>query len=293
MVKHLFKYWESIRARIQEAQNLFLFLDYDGTLTPIVSRPELALCPPNVKRLLERLRDLPGVHLAVVSGRSLEDVRERVGVSDISYVGNHGLEIKNPAGRQKKILVSTRKKELKRITRNLQNSLEKIPGILFEDKGPILSVHYRNVPQEFFAKVPQIVDAEIRQWRNRWKMAPAKMVLEIRPNIDFDKGKAVKEILENFPSLGLLPIYLGDDQTDEDAFRVLKGQGISVFVGTSKPSSEADFFLKSPDEVQGFLSRCQEARNIPLSSPLAELRQMVGRSGRDEQQQKHNYYDHR
>jgi trehalose 6-phosphate phosphatase len=142
----------------------------------------------------------------------------------------------------------------------LQNSLEKIPGILFEDKGPILSVHYRNVAQKFFAKVPQMVEAELQQWRNRWKVASGKMVLEIRPNINFNKGKAVKEILRSFPSLELLPIYLGDDQTDEDAFRVLKGQGISVFVGLGKLSSEADFFLKSPDEVQEFLFRCQVAR---------------------------------
>ena len=259
-MKHLFEDWGNIQARIQQAQNLFLFLDYDGTLTPIVSRPELALCPSEVKRHLEKLRDLPGVSLAIISGRSIEDVREKVGVSGIVYVGNHGLEIENPTGGHKKILVSARKKELKRITQNLQNSLEKIPGILFEDKGPILSVHYRNVPQKFFAKVPQIVGAELQQWRNRWKMASGKMVLEIRPNINFDKGKAVKEFLRSFPPLELLPIYLGDDQTDEDAFRVLKGKGISIFVGMGKLSSGADFFLKSPDEVQEFLFRCQEAR---------------------------------
>jgi trehalose-phosphatase len=258
-VKHLFEDWENIQVRIQQAQNLFLFLDYDGTLTPIVSRPELALCPSEVRRHLEKLRDLPGVSLAIISGRSVEDVREKVGVSGIVYVGNHGLEIENPAGRHKKLLVSARKKELKRIAQNLQNSLKKIPGILFEDKGPILSVHYRNAPQKFFTQVPQIVEAELQRWRKRWKMASGKRVLEIRPNINFNKGKAVKEILKTFPSPQLLPIYLGDDQTDEEAFRVLKGQGISVFVGIGELSGEADFFLQNPDEVQEFLSRCQEA----------------------------------
>jgi trehalose-phosphatase len=259
-VKHLFEEWQNIQVRIQQALNLFLFLDYDGTLTPIVSRPELALCPPGVKRYLEKLRDLPGVSLAIISGRSIEDVREKVGVSGITYVGNHGLEIENPAGRHKKILASARKRELKRITQNLLNSLKKIPGILFEDKGPILSVHYRNVPQKFFTQVPLIVEAELQQWRKRWKMASGKKVLEIRPNINFNKGKAVKEILKTFPSQQVLPIYLGDDQTDEDAFRVLKGQGISVFVGMGNLSSEADFSLQNPEEVQEFLSRCQEAR---------------------------------
>jgi trehalose-phosphatase len=268
-MKYLFEDWENIQARIRRARNLFLFVDYDGTLTPIVSRPELALCPSKVKRHLGELRDLPGVSLAIISGRSIEDVREKVGVSGITYVGNHGLEIENPAGRHKKILASARKRELKRITQNLQNSLKKIPGILLEDKGPILSVHYRTVPQKFFTQVPQIVEAELQQWRKRWKMASGKKVLEIRPNINFNKGKAVKEILKTFPSQQLLPIYLGDDQTDEDAFRVLKGQGISVFVGMGKLSSEADFFLRNPEEVQEFLFRCVEARRVGSQSPGA------------------------
>jgi trehalose-phosphatase len=190
----------------------------------------------------------------------LDDVREKVGVSNIIYVGNHGLEIENPAGRHKKILASARKGELERITQNLQNSLKEIPGILFEEKGPILSVHYRNVAQQFSTKVPQVAEAELRQWRDRWRMASGKMVLEIRPKIDFNKGKAVREILKSFPSQGLLPIYLGDDQTDVDGFRVLKGRGISVFVGPVTLPTEADFFLENSDEVQEFLFRCQEIR---------------------------------
>ena len=260
-MKHLFEDWENIQARIQRAQNLFLFLDYDGTLTPIVSRPELAICPAEVKRHLEKLRDLPGVYLAIISGRSLEDVREKVGVSGIIYVGNHGLEIENPTGRHKKILLSARKGELKRITKNLQNSLKEIPGILFEDKGPILSVHYRKVPRKLFTRVSQVVEAELQQGRDRWKLAPGKMVLEIRPQIDFDKGKAVREFLKTFPSPELLPIYLGDDQTDEDAFRVLRGRGVSVYVGPGRFPSEADFYLQNPDEVQEFLFRCYDARH--------------------------------
>jgi trehalose 6-phosphate phosphatase len=268
-VKHLFKDWKNIQTRIQQAQNLFLFLDYDGTLTPIVSRPELALCPSEVKRHLEELRDLPRVYLAIISGRSLEDLREKVGVSNIIYVGNHGLEIEYPNGSHKKILSSARTSELKRITQNLQNSLKEIPGILFEEKGPILSIHYRNVPQKFFVQIPQKLEEELSQWKDRWKMASGKMVLEIRPKVNFHKGKAVREILKTFPSLGLLPFYLGDDQTDEDAFRVLKGQGISVFIGPGTLPSGVDFFLRNPKEVQEFLFRCQEVRRAGSHCPGA------------------------
>ena len=268
-LKHLFEGWETIQTRIQQAQNLFLFLDYYGTLTPIVSRPELAFCPSKVKRHLEKLRDLPGVYLVIISGRSLEDLREKVGVSDIIYVGNHGLEIESPDGRIKKIVSSAKTKELKRITQNVQNSLKEIPGILFEEKGPILSVHYRNVDQTFFARIPQVLKEELQQWKDRWKMASGKMVFEIRPNVDFHKGEAVREILKTFPSPGLLPMYLGDDQTDEDAFRVLRGLGISVFIGARRFPSEADFFLQNPDEVQEFLFRCQEVRRAGSECPGA------------------------
>jgi len=158
------------------------------------------------------------------------------------------------------MLSSARTRELKRITKNLRNSLKEIPGILFEEKGPILAVHYRIADQKFFKRIPQILEEELQQWRDRWKMASGKMVFEIQPKVDFHKGEAVREILKTFPSPGLLPIYLGDDQTDEDAFRVLKGQGISVFIGPSRFPLEADFFLQDPDEVQEFLFRCQEVR---------------------------------
>jgi trehalose-phosphatase len=259
-VKHLFEGWESIQAKIQQALNLFLFLDYDGTLTPIVSRPELALCPSDVKRVLGELRDLSNVYIAIISGRSLKDLRKQVGVSGIVYVGSHGLEIEYPDGRQKKMFSSTRAGELKNITQDLKNSLKKIPGILFEEKGPILSVHYRNVPQEFSVQIRHAIEEELHPWKGRWKMASGKMVWEIQPNVAFHKGKAVRTILKTFPSLGFLPIYLGDDQTDEDAFRVLKGHGISVFIGPAEFPSEADFFLRNPAEVREFLSKCLEVR---------------------------------
>ena len=242
------------------ARTLFLFLDYDGTLTPIVSRPELALCPPEVKKQLDRLRALPGVYLAIISGRSLADVRGKVGIPGIYYVGNHGLEIENSAGRHKDILSPARIKELKKITRALKNSFKEIPGILLEEKGPILTVHYRSVPKKLSVKILQTIEREIECWSNHWKITRGKMFQEIRPNVDFHKGKAVREILKGFPSRGRLSIYLGDDQTDEDAFRVFKPMGISVFIGPDGFPSEADFFLRDPGEVREFLSRCEEAR---------------------------------
>ena len=257
-MKHLLEDWANISQRIQEAQNLFLFLDYDGTLTPIVSTPDLALCPSEVKTALVKLRDLPKVSLAIISGRSLEDLREKVGVPGIIYVGNHWLEIENPAGMHKKKLSANRQREYNNIVQTLKESLKEIPGILFEDKGPILTVHFRNAPPEYFPGITQVLEETLEKWKDRWNIAYGKMVFEIRPKVDFNKGKAVQEILRRSATRGILPIYLGDDQTDEDAFRILKGKGITVFVGDSRLTLGADYYLKDSSEVLEFLRRSLE-----------------------------------
>ena len=132
---HLFQAWEEVEPRIRHARSLFLLLDYDGTLTPIVSRPELAVCPPQVKSLLEKLRDSPRSQVAIISGRALEDLKEKVGVSGITYVGNHGLEMENPAGVHRKKLSPQRQEELGRIRKDLEARLNSLPGVFFEDKG--------------------------------------------------------------------------------------------------------------------------------------------------------------
>jgi trehalose-phosphatase len=266
-VKHLFKDWKHVRARIRQARYLFLFLDYDGTLTPIVSVPEKAFCPPEVKKNLERLRDLPGVHPVVISGRSLEDVREKIGVSGIFYVGNHGLEIAYPDGNRQGMLPSAKTRDLKKITRDIKKSLRDIPGILFEEKGPILAVHYRNVARRYLAFILEALEEELQQRKRRWQIAAGKKVFEIRPSVDFNKGKAVQAILKSFCPQEVFSICLGDDQTDEDAFREIKGRGISVFIGSAGSPSAADYYLRDSVEVQRFLSRCHRARRACGETP--------------------------
>ena len=259
-MQHLFQGWEKVQDKIREAKNLFLFLDYDGTLTQIVSHPDLALCPHEVRLLLEKLRDLLNVELAIISGRHLEDVREKVGVPGITYVGNHGLSIQNPVGVHQKRLSPARQKEFAKISQALKDSLGKIPGIFFEDKGLILAVHYRNVPQEYFGRIHLTWKETAEKWKSRWQTTHGKMVFEIQPRVDFSKGKAVREILKA-SSRNTLPIYVGDDQTDEDAFREVKGRGITVFVGPGWLTSEAEYYLQHPLEVQEFLRRCAETRS--------------------------------
>jgi trehalose-phosphatase len=255
--KPLFLDWKEIEDQILDASSLFLFLDYDGTLTPIVSTPDLALCPAGVKTVLERLRDIPNVFLAVISGRSLGDIESKVGVPGIIYVGNHGLDIQNPAGIHIKKLSPSRQEEFSQIGQRLEAALAPVSGILFENKGSILAVHYRNVEPEKIGWIQGILRETVGKWKSRWELLQGKMVMEIRPRLDFNKGKAVQEILKRSPR-DILPIYLGDDQTDEYAFRAIKGKGISVFVGSSESPSEAEYFLANPAEVETFLWRCEK-----------------------------------
>ena len=257
-MKYLFEEWEIVQERIRRAQTLFLLLDYDGTLTPIAARPEQALCSPEVRVLLEKLRDCPKVLLAIISGRSLEDIHAKVGVSGIIYVGNYGLEIENPAGIHRKRLSPAREKELGKIRQNLEERLRPIAGIFLEDKGPVLAVHYRNAPAGYSLQVQRIVKEILREWEDHWQTISGKKIIEIQPHMDFNKGKTVQELLNGAPFPGLLSIYLGDDRSDEDAFQALPDQGISILVGPGSTPSAADYFLPDPSEVQDFLKRCLE-----------------------------------
>jgi len=257
-MKHLFQAWEEVEPRIRTARLLFLLLDYDGTLTPIVARPELAVCPPEVKSLLEKLRDSPRSQVAIISGRALEDLKGKVGVSGITYVGNHGLEMENPAGVHRKKLSPQRQEELGRIRKHLEARLNSIPGISFEDKGPILTVHHRNAPRGSGRLVQKAVEEALAGDPARWQISTGKKIFEIHPQIEFDKGKTVRELLDRSPGARPFPVYLGDDRSDEEAFRAVQGQGISVFVGPEPGFSAASFFLRDPSEVLDFLRRCEE-----------------------------------
>ena len=254
-MKHLFRNWKVIQERIRQARRVYLFFDYDGTLTPIVSRPDLALCPPEVKKFLAQLRDSPRVFVAIISGRSLEDLYGRIGVPGITYVGNHGLEIRNPAGIHKNNLTAGRQKEMTRIVKSLKTALGNLPGILFEDKNATLAVHYRLVPKAYHEKVSQEMEGVAKEWGSQWRVTRGKMVFEVQPQADFHKGKAVRNLLKAPPAPGLLPFYFGDDRTDEDAFRFLRGKGITVFVGPPETPSEAEFFLADPAEGAEFMKR--------------------------------------
>jgi trehalose-phosphatase len=155
-VDYLFDRIEKILARLKAARYIFFFFDYDGTLTPIVSHPEQALLSEKMKTLLLALKKNPKFLLAIVSGRSLKDIRNLVGLKKIYYVGNHGLEIFTPRKGTQRIISKEIFHELSRIRNRLNSKLKDVDGIHIEDKGCILTLHYRNADPR---RVPPILMA--------------------------------------------------------------------------------------------------------------------------------------
>ncbi len=240
-----------IQARLR-GRRLAAFLDYDGTLTPIVPRPELAVLADGMRAALERLARLAPV--AVVSGRDLADVRARVGL-ELVYAGSHGFDIAGPGGvRFEHPRGLAALPALDAAERQLRAALAGVEGVLVERKRFTLAVHYRQVRAAFTPAVERAVDAALGTPAPLRKMR-GKNVFELLPDLDWDKGAAVLWLLEALALAGndVLPLYAGDDVTDEDAFRALQGRGLGIVVAAEPRATAARYRLRDPEEVGAFL----------------------------------------
>jgi alpha,alpha-trehalase len=237
-----------------------IFLDYDGTLTPIVQRPEEAYLSKAMRRVIRKLTDHGPV--AVVSGRDLQDVRKMVGLEDIVYAGSHGFDISGPAGLERQHPEGAeRLPELDRAEPDLKARLEKIDHCRVERKKFALAIHYREVDPR---KVPEIEAAvkAVRQETSGLRLSGGKKIFELQPDVDWHKGRAVRWLMENVldrDCSALLPLYIGDDVTDEDAFRELRNDGIGILVaGDIERDTSARYRLRNTQEVERFLRRLLE-----------------------------------
>lgn len=250
-------YQRSGKSVIDTDKKLVFFLDYDGTLTPIVASPELAVISQEMKQTVTELSKIHTV--AVVSGRMREDVQNLVGIKAIFYAGSHGFDIKGPGGFT--MIHPVAKKTIplvSEIIEQLKQTLQDMEGVLIEEKKFSVAVHYRNLKkQENLAFIEKTVN-HIIQKHDQLRLLKGKKVFEILPNIDWDKGKAVRWIMNalEIPWDKTSVFYIGDDTTDEYAFRtvVTRGTAIMVTDDPSKPSS-ADFQLQSPKEVKKFFEQ--------------------------------------
>jgi trehalose-phosphatase len=240
-----------IAARLR-GRRLAAFLDYDGTLAPIAARPELAVMDGATRDALERLARLATV--AVVSGRDLPDVRSRAGPG-LWYAGSHGFDIAGPSDeRYEHPRGLAALPALGAAEGELRAALGAIAGALVERKRFSLAAHFRLVADEGVPAVARAVEAALAR-NPGLRTGCGKKVIELLPDFDWNKGAALLWLLG---SLGLapadvLPLYIGDDLTDEDAFRALAGRGIGVAVLAEPRATAAHYRLRDPDEVRAFL----------------------------------------
>ena len=232
-----------------------LFLDYDGTLTPIVSDPEKAVIPERTKQKLRELAAL--VPVAVVSGRGRPDVQDKVGLENIIYAGSHGFDIQGPNGLEMQYEGGQKAlPALDEAERNLKERIGHIKEAAVERKKYAIAVHYRNVPEEKVGIVKKAVYEELEKQENL-KKGGGKKIIELKPDIDWDKGRATRWLLDalDLNSKGHIPVFIGDDITDEDAIDAIADDGIGILVGTHGEKTAAAYRLNDTEEVADFLEK--------------------------------------
>jgi trehalose-phosphatase len=237
-----------------------VFLDYDGTLTPIVDRPDEALISDAMRDAVRRLARRCSV--CVVSGRDRPVVQQLMGIDDLIVAGSHGFDIWSPSGGTIQRHEGGEFGELLgRVTERLRDGLASISGSLIESKRSSVAVHYRLVEASERPRVREIVDGTLAEHPEELQVTPGKMVFEIQPRIDWNKGKAVLHLLDalELDDASVVPVYVGDDITDEHAFEALAGRGIGILVGRANDPevagrrTAAEFVLRDPGEVQQLL----------------------------------------
>ncbi|HOX94219.1 MAG TPA: trehalose-phosphatase [Syntrophales bacterium] len=236
-----------------------IFLDYDGTLTPIVETPERAILDAETRRVLAELSAL--CPTAVISGRDLRDIRHLVGLDSLIYAGSHGFEITDPGGFQvEHEAAGAYLPALDAAEEELKERLGSVPGCLIERKRFSIAVHYRLVAEDEVAGIEQAVNG-IRARYPRLRKGHGKKVFELQPDLEWNKGEAVLFLLRELRADGkeFLPLFIGDDVTDEDAFRALRDRGVSIIVREEHGPTEARYGLKNPQEVRIFLERILQA----------------------------------
>ncbi|XP_031481463.1 probable trehalose-phosphate phosphatase G [Nymphaea colorata] len=257
-------------------KRILLFLDYDGTLSPIVDNPDFAFILDGMRPVIHEAAKLFAT--AIISGRRRDQVYKFVGLSELYYAGSHGMDITVPVNDSSNVCCGKvdqasrggQGNELNffqpaneflsmidEVFNSLVESTKGIDGIKVENNKFCVSVHYRCVKEEKWDAVSQQVQIVLQRYP-RLRLTHGRKVMEVRPKIKWDKGKAVEFFIETLGPANchdVFPIYIGDDRTDEDAFKVLKErhEGIGILVSEVPKETSASYTLKDPSEVKSFL----------------------------------------
>lgn len=250
--RSLFEHLSDIASQVGAARNVFLCLDFDGTLAPIVLNPRAASMSTEMRGQLLRLARRKRFQLAIISGRSLADLEWRVGLDGLTCAGNHGLEIRGPKLSFIEPVARTRMPALQSLCRALEVRINRIHGTLLENKGLTASVHYRGAAESDRSEIRRVVDETVAPAAELFCTTQGLDVIEIRPRVNWNKGTAARLILSSSADPYALPVYLGDDATDEDAFSEL-ADGITVKIGRFTATA-AHYQLEYQEEVGEFLT---------------------------------------
>jgi trehalose 6-phosphate phosphatase len=246
---------DGVPSLVARAPAIALFLDYDGTLTPIVEHPEHAVLAPEMRAVVRAAAAaLPLV--AVVSGRDREQVESLVGLDELAYVGSHGFDIAAPGGAIRHEVGHEHTAALGAAEASLRARLEAMPNARVERKRFSVATHVRQVPPEHWSVVAAIVERV--RGEHGLRSERGKAVFELHPDVDWNKGRAVRWLLERWlrDRRGLadvLPIHLGDDATDESVFGALGADGVGIYVGDEVRPTAASLRLRDPADVLRFL----------------------------------------
>ena len=253
-------FWDAekkTKNKIFSKEKKLIFLDFDGTLVSIASTPDAVNLDPEIKKILRNLSGTGHARLVILSGRPLKELSAYLKMKNIILAGNHGLEIKGGG-----ISLPARAKQARRlrhfiglVSQKFKIAFNYYSGVWIEDKKFTLSIHFRNLPvreEATFRTLIRFFKQKYRRYPIIWTQG--KKVVEIRPSIYWGKGETVMYLLKK--DRGALPMAIGDDQTDEDMFRVLKKirNSVTIHVGRSK-SSLAGYYLNSTKEVKEFLKK--------------------------------------
>ncbi len=259
-MKHLAGEWSKIEGRVK-GRAVYLFLDFDGTLTPIRKQPDAVRLSGGMREALKRLVSCENVFISVISGRALKEVKKLVGVKEITYAGNHGLEAEGKGFKFTAPGAMRAKKAITEVKKKLKKKLRPFKGVLIEDKGLSLSVHFRMAHPAKIKEIEQVFKRTTDPYRATGKISVTmgKKVWEVRPPVKWDKGKIVLLLLRQKKKgikKEIIPFYIGDDRTDEDAFRALGRRAYAVKIGkTGRKNTSAGYYLQGTKEVREFLKK--------------------------------------
>ena len=249
-MRHLLENWNMVAPRLRAAPAITLFLDFDGTLVHLAARPENVALDPATRRLLLRLARHPRLRVCIISGRRRADLRQQIHAPGVRYLGLQGWETRagqKPGSDHRRLIDEARRKLARRVTETAR--------LWIEDKGATLALHYRGASNAVVREARESLQSVLEQFPGKLRLVEGDHVWELLPREVGGKGAAVRQQCRSFRR-GALPVYAGNDDTDEPAFRMLAG-GVTIRVGPPR-QSHAEFHLRSPAEVRRFLEKLEE-----------------------------------